>query len=108
MFLGVVNGPDIRKLIKDQIFDGMLIDHEIDAWESIKDAINGFLGKKRSLNYRQSIDNMMTAFEKIGVDMSLKIHFLHHHREYFARQLATESDEEGERFHQVALPFETR
>lgn len=40
--------------------------------------------------------------------MSLKIHFLHHHLEYFSKQLASESDEHGERFHQVAMPMETR
>ena len=40
--------------------------------------------------------------------MSLKIHFLHHHLEYFSKQLDSESDENGERFHQVAMPMETR
>jgi len=51
---------------------------------------------------------MLDAFEKIGVHMSLKIHFLHHHLEYFDRQLPTESNEHGEKFHQTVLPFELR
>ncbi|XP_017493217.1 PREDICTED: uncharacterized protein LOC108381298 isoform X2 [Rhagoletis zephyria] len=33
---------------------------------------------------------------------------MHHHLEYFSKQLASESDEHGERFHQVAMPMETR
>ncbi|XP_018407640.1 PREDICTED: JNK-interacting protein 1-like [Cyphomyrmex costatus] len=37
----------------------------------------------------------MTAFKNIGVYMSLKIHFLHHHLQFFEKQLATESDEQG-------------
>ncbi|XP_036340042.1 uncharacterized protein LOC118749355 [Rhagoletis pomonella] len=51
---------------------------------------------------------MLHYFQKIGVNMSLKIHFLLHHLEYFSKQLASESDEHGERFHQVAMPMETR
>ena len=35
--------------------------------------------------------------------MSLKIHFLHYHQEYFDRQLLSES---GERFHQVSAQLE--
>lgn len=108
VFSGVVNGPDIRKLIKDERFDNILIDAERDAWNSIKDVIAGFLGKERSQNYEQSVQIMLTAFETIGVHMSLKIHYLHHHLQYFSSQLSTESDEQGERFHQTALPFELR
>lgn len=40
--------------------------------------------------------------------MSLKIHFLHNHLNFFERQLASESDEHGERFHQIAMPMEVR
>lgn len=57
---------------------------------------------------RQHVDNMLKAFENLEVNMSLKIHFLHHHLEYFGAQMATESDEQGERFHQTAMPFEKR
>lgn len=107
-FLGVVNGPDIRKLLKTQSFDDVLNDPELIAWRSIKEVIQGFLGKTRSNTYQSSVQTMMAAFSKIGVNMSLKIHFLHHHLDYFSRQLATESDEQGERYHQVAIPFEIR
>jgi len=103
-----LNGPDIRKLLKDERFEGILLGAENDAWRYIKDVIHGFLGKNRAKNYRKSIQNMLGAFEKIGVNMSLKIHFLHHHLEHFSGQLPTESDEQGERFHQTVLPFELR
>lgn len=78
------------------------------AWNAVKEVINGFLGKHRAENYKHLVSNMLVAFEAIDVHMSLKIHFLHHHLDYFSRQLATESDEQGERFHQTALPFELR
>lgn len=50
----------------------------------------------------------MYYYEKIGVSMTLKLHFLHFHLDVFLRQLPQESDEQGERFHQVTMPMEKR
>ncbi|GBM56245.1 hypothetical protein AVEN_101528-1 [Araneus ventricosus] len=36
----------------------------------------------------------------MGCNMSLKIHFLHSHLEFYPESLASVSDEHGERFHQ--------
>lgn len=49
---------------------------------------------------------MLDAFRKINVNMSLKLHFLHCHPEKFAEQSPCESDEHGERFHQVIANLE--
>lgn len=95
-------------MLKTQAFDDVLNDDELIAWRSIKEVIEGLLGKHRSESYQGSVHTMMAAFSKISVNMSLKIHFLHHHLDYFGRQLATESDEQGERYHQIAIPFEIR
>lgn len=81
---------------------------EAEAWKGIKGVIHGVLGKRRSQNYQTSVHNMLGYFEAIGVNMSLKIHFLHYHLNTIETQRATESDEQGERYHQVALPFEKR
>lgn len=51
---------------------------------------------------------MLDSFANLGVHMSLKIHFLHHHLDYFENQLASESDEHGECSHQIAMPMEVR
>lgn len=40
--------------------------------------------------------------------MSLKIHFLHSHLDFFPENLGAESDEQGERFHQDMLAIEKR
>lgn len=114
MFLnctGVFNGPDIRKLMRDTEFDIKLSQKELTAWTCVKEVINNVLGGKRSPLCRTYVSEMMDAFEKIGehgVHMSTKIHFLHFHMDCFERQLATESDEHGERFHQTCLPIEER
>lgn len=43
-----------------------------------------------------------------GVNMSLKIHFLHSHLNFFPQNLGDESDEHGERFHQQMKMIESR
>lgn len=40
--------------------------------------------------------------------MSLKIHFLHSHLDFFPDNLGDESDEHGERFHQQMKEMERR
>ena len=40
--------------------------------------------------------------------MSLKIHFLHSHLDFFPDNLGAVSDEQGERFHQNILQIEQR
>lgn len=44
----------------------------------------------------------------VGVNMSLKIHFLHSHLDFFPKNLGDESDEHGERFHQQMKVMERR
>lgn len=107
-FTGMFNGPDIRRLMKKNDFDNSLNPNQIIAWNAIKDVIENVLGKKREADSAERVKRLLKAFEVLGVNMSLKVHFLHHHMDWFEKQLSTESDEQGERFHQVALTMETR
>lgn len=107
-FTGMFNGPDIRRLMKNNDFDNSLDQNQLIAWNAIKDVIENVLGKKREADSAQRVKRLLKAFEELAVNMSLKIHFLHHHMDWFENQLSTESDEQGERFHQVALTMETR
>lgn len=105
---GIFNGPDIRKLMKNTQFDEYLSDDEALAWDGVKAVIENVLGKRRAENYKVLVDDLMTSFKNIGVHMSLKIHFMNSHMDYFGRQLETESDEHGERFHQEIMHMEER
>lgn len=106
LFTGILNGPDIRRLTKDQAFNNALSDVELVAWDCVKAVIENVLGIHRSENWRILIEDMLNAFHRLNVRMSLKIHFLHHHIEKFAEQSPAESDEHGERFHQVTARLE--
>lgn len=89
-------------------FELILSPNELTAWKSIKDVISNVLGKCRSPSAQTYTNAMLQEFEKLGVHMSTKIHFLNSHMDFFENQLSTESDEHGERFHQVCLPLEER
>lgn len=73
------------------------------AFNGIVATIKNFLGNKRAENYKEIIAEMMSAFRDMKVNMSLKIHFLYDHLEFFPDNLGDYSDEHGERFHQDIL-----
>lgn len=89
-------------------FVELLTANEAVTWDCMKAVIENFLGKNRSEHYHLFVENMLDAMSTMGVHMSLKIHFLRSHLEYFAHQLSTESDEQGERFHQDIMQMEKR
>lgn len=105
---GVFNGPDIDRVIKDGGFDSTLTEEQAIAWDAMKMVFENVFGNHRAENFRVLVQDMLTAFEAIGMNVSLKIHFLICHLDRFAAQISTESDQEGERFHQVCKPMETR
>lgn len=86
-FLGAFTGPQIRKLITDEEFTYKLDLEEMEAWEATKNVINDFLGNKRASNYKQIVKRMVETYQKMNVHMSLKIHFLANHLDFFPDNL---------------------
>ena len=79
---GVFFGPQIRDLIKDEYFDRLLRGDEKAAWDSFKFVVKGFLGNRRAQNYEELVNNFLQSYQKLGCNMSLKIHFLHSHLDF--------------------------
>lgn len=92
--------------MKDQQFENALSDAELVAWDSVKAVITNVLGINRHEDWRIFVQDMLDSFHRINVRMSLKIHFLHHHMDKFEEQSPAESEEHGERFHQISARFE--
>lgn len=105
---GVFTGPQIRQLLKDTDFEAALTYEELSAWLSFKEVVAGFLGNYRASNYVEAINKLLRTFQRIGCRMSLKIHFLHSHLDFFPPNLGDVSDEHGERFHQEMMVMESR
>ena len=99
---GIFIGPQIRDIIKDEYeyFGKLLQGNEKAAWDSFKFVVKGFLGNRRVQNYEEIVNNLLQSYQKLGCNMSLKVHFLHSHLDFFPENCGAVSDKYGERFHQ--------
>ncbi|GBN77032.1 hypothetical protein AVEN_23393-1 [Araneus ventricosus] len=97
---GVFVGPDIRKIMKDENFETKMETNERKAWESFKLVITSLHGNKKDPKYKSIVEETIKNFKILGCSMSLKVHFLDSHQDYFPENLVTVSEKQGERFHQ--------
>lgn len=95
-------------MLPSKMFRQKLKPLEQEAFDCMKLVIENFLGNKRAANYKELITNMLNSFEKIKVSMSLKLHLLHQHVDWFKENNGKVSDEQGERFHQQIKRIEDR
>ena len=105
---GIFVGPQIKKLMQDPEFSGKLLAPEKCAWHSFVAVIQGFLGNSKEENYRKLVDNLLKSYKEMGCRMSLKLHMMHSHLDFFKSSMGDYSEEHGERFHQDDMEFEKR
>lgn len=105
---GIFDGPQIRTLMKDRQFDQAMTETELNAWEAFKSVVNNFLGNERSPEYVLIVQELMQSFMVLGARMSVKMHFLSSHLDYFPDNCGDYSEEQGERFHQDIRTMEER
>jgi len=105
---GIFIGPQMRELMQDKQFDEDLNETERNAWLSFKRICKDFLGNHKAANYQDVVQDLLTSYKAMGCNMSLKIHFLESHLDFFPENLGKVSDEHGERFHQDILAMEKR
>jgi hypothetical protein len=84
---GVLIGPQIPDIIKDEYFDTLLQVDEKAAWDSFKFVVKGFLENKRGQNYEELVNNLLQSYQNLSCNVSEKIHFLHSHLDFFSREL---------------------
>ena len=72
------------------------------------EVVHKFLGNYKSDDYRNVVQSMVTNFQELGCRMSIKLHFLDSHMDYFPENLWAYSEEQGERFHQDICRMEKR
>ncbi|GBO42906.1 hypothetical protein AVEN_214406-1 [Araneus ventricosus] len=90
---GVFVGLGIRKMMKDENFETKIEKNERKAWKSFKLVITSFLGYKKDPNYKSIVKEMIKNFKILGCSMSLKVHFLDSHLDYFPENLGAVSEE---------------
>ena len=102
-------GPQIRVLIWDGNFEDMLSQIKKNQCGShLKVLWKFFLGNHKVPNYHEIVGQLLQSYQDMGWNMSLKIHFLDSHLDFFPDNLGAVSDEHGERFHQDISALEKR
>ena len=110
---GIFIGPQIRELMQDKQFDEDRNETERNAWLSFKRICKDFLGNHKAAKYQDVVQDLVTSYKAMGCNMSLKIHFLESHLDFFffffpPENLGEVSDEHDERFHQDIMAMEKR
>ena len=93
---GIFFGPDIRKLMFDSNFEATINEKKKEAWISFKEVVIKFLGNVKAPNYKLIEANMINKFKTLGCLMSLKVHFLHNHLDFFPENLGNVSKKSKE------------
>jgi hypothetical protein len=76
MKTGAFIGIQIRLLSRDPQFDLFLSDDHKAAWNAFRHVATAFLGNVKAINSKRLLEDFITCNEKLGCNMSLKMHFL--------------------------------
>ena len=63
---GVVDRPQIRRLLNDPTFISKMQLAELDAWNAFAAVVTNFLGNTKAENYRILLGNLLQAFQTLG------------------------------------------
>lgn len=105
---GIFIGPQITQMLESHDLESKMTLLEKNAWEAFRLVVTGFLGNNKQENYKQLVDNMMEHYHHLGCRMSIKMHYLHSHIDFFKPNLGDDSEEHVERFHQDIKVMEKR
>jgi hypothetical protein len=103
---GIFVGPQIKQMLESQELENKMTAPEKKAWQAFRQVVDGFLGNRK--HYQQLIDALLKQYQRLGCRMSIKLHYLHSHLDFFRDNLGDVSDEHGERFHQDIRTMEQR
>ena len=97
---GVFNGPQIRRLLRDPNFVASMTAHEARAWNAFSLVASNFFDNRKRENYEDLVKKLLSSIQEVQCSMSIKLHFLKYHLQYFPENLDDISEEQGGCFHQ--------
>ena len=77
--------PEIRKLMNGKLFKENLNPLGKEAWNQFCLVVENFLANCKSFSYASIIQDFLSSYKNLRARMSLKIHFLHSHLDFFHR-----------------------
>ena len=96
-FHGIFNGPQIRRLLKVPTFVNSMKTEKRSAWMSFAEVVSNFLGNYKAENYCDLVQQILSSFQALECNMSVKLHFLHSHLSYLPEIVGALSEEQGKR-----------
>lgn len=105
---GIFIGPQIKQMLACKELEEKMNMCEKSAWQAFRQVVNGFLGNNKCDNYKELVEQLINSYSVMGCRMSLKLHYLHSHLDFFRTNLGDVSEEHGERFHQDIKVMERR
>ena len=82
------------------MFDEALPETKLSAWQSLKSVPTNLLGNHWNTEYEKENEELQKSFCKHKAQISVKLHFLLAHLDYFPKNCGDLSEEQGECFHQ--------
>jgi hypothetical protein len=58
------------------------------AWKSLKNVTTNYLGNHNAEDYRDMVADLVQSYKAMGRNMSLKVHFLDSHLDFFPENLS--------------------
>ena len=58
---------------------------ELNAWKAFSNVVKNFQGNIKFPNFSKLVESLLQAFYNLCCNMSVKVHFLHSHLEYFQK-----------------------
>lgn len=105
---GIFVGPQIKVMLACKALEDKMSPVEKRAWVAFRHVVQGFLGNNKSDNYKELVEDLIERYAEMKCRMSIKLHYLHSHLDFFRSNLGDVSEEHGERFHQDILEMEKR
>ncbi|GBN33374.1 hypothetical protein AVEN_254889-1 [Araneus ventricosus] len=100
---GVFIDPQIKAVFRDEEFEKKLSEAEKAVWLAFKSVCTHFLGNKKAEDYEDLVGDMVKCFRVIGCNMSLKLHVLDSHLNFFPQNLGSISVSMGKDFTRTSL-----
>ena len=105
---GVVTGPPIRQLFRDPQFDLVLSVDEKAVSNTFLHVATGFQVNVKPATFWKPVEVLATSNEKLGCNVSLKMHCLHSYLDSFPLNCGAVSDEYREHLHEGISAVENR
>ena len=92
---GIFIGPQISTMLKSESLEAKMNETEKEAWQAFRGVVNGFLGNERNQNYKELMKKLIKSYLSMSCFMSVKLHFLCSHLNFFQENLCDFSEEHG-------------